>query len=173
MRNFSGKNQRQLFTGSLANARDQLYYYALQLTEDRDDALDLVQETSYKALKNFGRLKDLQHRNAWLYTILKNTHINNLRSGHNRNIVNNRSEQEVQVTMAMLPEYENPDRIFERKELQEKIRCLPPMYAKPLKLFMAGYAYKEIAHMTGVPIGTVKSRIHLAKEKLKKAYEVC
>lgn len=173
MRNFSNKNQKQLFSGSLANARNQLFYYALQLTEDRDDALDLVQETSYKALKNFSRLKDLQHRNAWLYTILKNTHINNLRSGHNRNIVMNRSEQEVQVTMATLPEYENPDRIFERKELQEKIRCLPPMYAKPLKLFMAGYAYKEIAHMTGVPIGTVKSRIHLAKEKLKKAYHVC
>jgi RNA polymerase sigma-70 factor (ECF subfamily) len=85
----------------------------------------------------------------------------------------NRSEQEVQVTMAALPDYENPDRIFERKELKEKIRCLPAMYAKPLKLFMSGYAYKEIAHMTGVPIGTVKSRIHLAKEKLKKAYHVC
>lgn len=173
MRNSPSKNQKQVFSGSLANARDQLFYYALQLTEDRDDALDLVQETSYKALKNFSRLKDLQHRNAWLYTILKNTHINNLRSGHNRNIVMNRSEHEVQVTMATLPEYENPDRIFERKELQEKIRCLPAMYAKPLKLFMAGYAYKEIAHMTGVPIGTVKSRIHLAKEKLKKAYKVC
>ena len=172
MRN-SSINKKQLFSGNLANAKDQLFYYALQLTEDRDDALDLVQETSYKALKNFSRLKDLQHRNAWLYTILKNTHINNLRSGHNKNIVINRNEQEVQVTMAALPDYENPDRIFERKELAEKIRHLPAVYARPLKLFLAGYAYKEIAHMTDVPIGTVKSRIHLAKEKLKKAYDVC
>jgi RNA polymerase sigma factor (sigma-70 family) len=173
MSNFSGMEQKQVFSGKLANARDQLFYYALQLTEDRDDALDLVQETSYKALKNFSRIKDLQHRNAWLYTILKNTHINNLRSGHYRNIVTNRNDQEVHVTMATLPEYENPDRIFERKELKEKIRCLPVVYAKPLKLFLAGYAYKEIARMMDVPIGTVKSRIHLAKEKLKKAYHVC
>jgi RNA polymerase sigma-70 factor (ECF subfamily) len=170
MKNFISQEQKQAFSGNLAKTRDQLFYYALQLTEDRDDALDLVQETSYKALKNYSRLKDLQHRNAWLYTILKNTHINNLRSGHYRNIVTNRSDQEVQVAMATLPEYEHPDRIFERKELNERIRCLPPVYAKPLKLFLAGYAYKEIAHMTGVPIGTIKSRIHLAKEKLKKAY---
>jgi RNA polymerase sigma-70 factor (ECF subfamily) len=172
MKNLSA-NKKHVFSGNLANARDQLFYYALQLTEDRDDALDLVQETSYKALKNFSRLNDLQHRNAWLYTILKNTHINNLRSGHNKNILMNRSEQEVQVTMAPLPDHEHPDRIFERKELKEKIRCLPAVYARPLKLFMAGYAYKEIAHMTDVPIGTVKSRIHLAKEKLKKAYQGC
>ena len=82
----------------------------------------------------------------------------------------NRADQEVQISNAILPEFENPDRIFERKELQEKIRSLPPSYSRPLKLYLAGYAYKEIAKMTDVPIGTVKSRIHLAKEKLKKAY---
>lgn len=173
MRNFASSDQKQVFSGKLASARDQLFYYALQLTEDRDEALDLVQETSYKALKNFTRLKDLQHRNAWLYTILKNTHINNLRSGHYRNIVTNRSDQDAHVTLATLPEYENPDRVYERKELNEKIKCLPAVYAQPLKLFLAGYAYKEIARMMDVPIGTVKSRIHLAKEKLKKAYRVC
>lgn len=162
-----GKNQ---FTGSLMEANDQLYYYALQLTEDRNDAKDLVQETNYKALKNYGKLKDKEHKNAWLYTILRNTHINNLRSGHHRHIKMNKADQEVQISNAILPEFENPDRIFERKELQDRIRSLPSAYARPLKLYLAGYAYKEIAKMTDVPIGTVKSRIHLAKEKLKKAY---
>ncbi|MCF8346428.1 MAG: sigma-70 family RNA polymerase sigma factor [Bacteroidales bacterium] len=164
--------KRERFTGSLLSAHDQLYYYALQLTEDQDDAEDLVQETSYKALKNISRLKYDQHKNAWLYTILRNTYINNLRSGHNKNIKMNRADQNAQVTSAMLPEVEHPDRIFERKELMEKIRCLPALYAKPLKLFLAGYAYKEISNMTDAPIGTVKSRIHLAKEKLKRAYQV-
>jgi RNA polymerase sigma-70 factor (ECF subfamily) len=163
-------DRKDRFTGSLLKANAQLFYYALQLTEDRDDAKDLVQETNYKALKNFSRLKHEEHKNAWLYTILRNTHINNLRSGHHRNIKMNKSDQDVQISNAIIPEFDNPDRIFYRKELMDKIRNLPPAYAKPLKLFLAGYAYKEIAHMTEVPIGTVKSRIHLAKEKLKKAY---
>jgi RNA polymerase sigma-70 factor, ECF subfamily len=164
--------KRETFTGSLVSAHDQLYYYALQLTEDQDDAEDLVQETSYKALKNISRLKYDKHKNAWLYTILRNTYINNLRSGHNKNIKMNHADQDALLTSAKLPEVEHPDRIFERKELMEKIRCLPAIYAKPLKLFLAGYAYKEISHMTDAPIGTVKSRIHLAKEKLKRAYRI-
>ncbi|MEX0986049.1 MAG: sigma-70 family RNA polymerase sigma factor [Bacteroidales bacterium] len=162
-----GKNS---ISGSLVKAHDQLYYYALQLTENPEDARDLVQETSYKALKNYSKLKHEQYKNAWLYTILRNTHINNLRSSHFRNITMNKADQDYLVSSATLPEVEHPDRIFERKELNTKIRCLPAVYAKPLKLFLAGYAYKEISHMTGVPIGTIKSRIHIAKEKLKKTY---
>ena len=172
MKAMSSSEKRDRFNGSLIQARDQLYYYALQLTEDREDARDLVQETSYKALKNMSRLKYDEHKNAWLYTILRNTYINNLRSGHHRNIRANRADQDFQVSAATLPEYDHPDRIFERKELIEKIRSLPPLYAQPLRLFLSGYAYREIARMTGAPIGTVKSRIHLAKEKLKKEYMV-
>lgn len=158
------------FTGSLIKAHDQLYYYALQLTENQDDAKDLVQETSYKALKNFTLLKNDDHKNAWLYTILRNTYINTLRSGHNRNIKMNKADQNIQISAAVMPDFDNPDRIFDRKELMERIRRLPPSYAKPLKLYLSGYSYKEIARMTNVPIGTIKSRIHLAKEKLKKQY---
>jgi RNA polymerase sigma-70 factor (ECF subfamily) len=158
------------FTGSLLKAHEQLYYYALQLTENQDDAKDLVQETSYKALKNFTLLKNDEHKNAWLYTILRNTYINNLRSGHHRNIKMNKADQNLQIGAAVMPDFENPDRIFDRKELMEKIRCLPPSYARPLKLYISGYSYKEIAKMTDVPIGTIKSRIHLAKGRLRKQY---
>ena len=172
MKTINRTARKERFTGSLIRANDQLYYYALQLTEDPDDAMDLVQETSYKALKNFSRLKYDEHKNAWLYTILRNTYINNLRSGHHKNIRSNRADHEVQISAAPLPELSHPDRVFERKELKEKIRQLPSINAKPLKLFLAGYTYREIAHMTGTPIGTVKSRIHLAKEKLKKTYGV-
>ena len=146
--------------------------YCRAISGNNADAEDLVQETSYKALKNLSRLKYDEHKNAWLYTILRNTHINNLRSGHNKNVKVNRTEQDLQVASAVLPDFEHPDRILERKELKDKIRCLPAIYSKPLKLFLAGYAYKEISHMTDAPIGTVKSRIHLAKEKLKRAYQV-
>lgn len=162
--------RKNSFTNSLLEAGDQLYYYALQLTEDQDDAKDLVQETNYKALKNYSRLNHIEYKNAWLYTILKNTYINNLRSGYHRNIIMNKSNQEAQVSNTIIPEFENPDRIYDRNELMEHIRNLSSTYAKPLKLFLSGYSYKEIARMSDIPIGTVKSRIHLAKEKLKKTY---
>ncbi len=165
--NIDAKNR---FTSSLIAANKHLYYYALQLTENLHDAEDLVQETNLKALNNFGKLKHDKHRNAWMYTILRNTHINNLRSGHNRNIRMNISDQEGILSNALMPEQENPDMIYERKELQDKIRHLPSVYARPLKLFLAGYTYKEIAKMNNLPIGTVKSRIHIAKQKLKKTY---
>ena len=158
------------FSVSLVEANEHLYYYALQLTENMHDAEDLVQETNLKALNNFSRLKHEKHKNAWLYTILRNTHINNLRSGHNRNIRMNKSDQEATILNAIMPDYDNPDRIFERKELQDKIRHLPSVYSRPLKLYLAGYAYKEIARMNNLPIGTVKSRIHIAKQKLRKTY---
>ena len=75
------------FTYDLIKLQEQLYYYALQLTEDREDALDLVQETSFKALKNRNRLHNNEHIRAWLYTILKNTYINYLRSSHFRQLI--------------------------------------------------------------------------------------
>ena len=170
MEGYSRSMRKKKFAGNLVNAHDQLYYYALQLTENREDARDLVQETSLKALKNYARLKDDEHQNSWLYTILKNTYINNLRSGHHRNIRLYQGDKDGISAFASMPERDNPDRIFDRKELNDRIRCLPPAYAKPLKLHMAGYAYKEISRMTGVPIGTVKSRIHIAKKKLKNCY---
>lgn len=172
MKTINKTSNKECFSNSLIRANDQLYYYALQLTEDREDAKDLVQETSYKALKNYSRLKYDEHKNAWLYTILRNTYINNLRSGHHKKIKSNRSDQEIQISTAPLPEFSHPDRIFERRELKEKIRQLPAIYAKPLKLFLAGYSYREIAHMNRTPIGTVKSRIHLAKKRLKMTYGV-
>ncbi len=164
---------RKTFPYNLLELHDQLYYYALQLTENQDDARDLVQETSYKALKNYSRLKKEEHKSAWLYTILRNTHINNLRSGHKRNLIFNLDNQEHAVGLAIIPENENPHNICCCKELKENIRNLPPNYSQPLTLFLEGYSYKEIAVMTRVPIGTIKSRIYLAKEKLKHQYAVC
>jgi len=170
METLSKKEQESAFKGNLINVNHQLYYYALQLTENQDDARDLVQETNFKALKNYNKLKTTAHRNAWLYTILKNTHINNLRSGHSRALRNSGSDIDVNTLKTNSPQTDNPDIIFDRKELKEKIRSLPPTYSKPLKLLLAGYSYKEIAKMTEVPIGTVKSRIHIAKDKLKRKY---
>ncbi len=166
-------SNKQQFVSDLVELREQLFYYALQLTENRDDALDLVQETNYKALKHNSKHQQYEHVRAWLYTILKNTYINHLRSGYKRNTWIFREDMNLQNIYAVIPESDQPDRIFFRKELRDKISNLPLNYAQPLSLFLLGYSYKEISQKTNVPIGTIKSRIFLAKEKIKKVYGEC
>jgi RNA polymerase sigma-70 factor (ECF subfamily) len=157
------------FQYDLVRLQDQLYYYALQLTEDREDALDLVQETSFKALKNRNRLHNNDHIRAWLYTILKNTYINYLRSSHYRQLTHD-SEEINNFSPEGNSSNGAPYDQLEKKELYEVIDMLPGTYEKPIKLFLSGYSYKEIAKNMGIPIGTVKSRIHLGKKQLRKVY---
>ena len=164
------KSQEEIISSNILKMREQLFYYALQLTEDHNDAKDLVQETSYKALKYKGKLQHNKHTRAWMYTILRNTYINYLRSGHSRHIISENDESNLQIFTAQLPEGEHPDRIYFRKELREIIEILPTNYSRPLQLFLSGYSYKEISSMMNIPIGTVKSRIHLGKKRIRSAY---
>jgi len=158
------------FVGNLVGMQKQLYYYALQLTDDREHALDLVQETSYKALRNRKRLHSTDHIRAWLYTILKNTYINYLRSSYNKNLVFYSDELSLFSDSGKDTGSPLPDIILQRKELRELINLLPGSYEQPINMMLSGYSYKEIAKQMGIPIGTVKSRIHLGKKRIRKEY---
>jgi len=157
------------FMYDLVQLQEQLFYYALQLTEDREDALDLVQETSFKALKNRNRLHNNDHIRAWLYTILKNTYINYLRSSHNRQLTHD-SEELNNYAAPYGGSNGAPYDQLEKKELYEIIGMLPGAYEQPIKMFLSGYSYKEIAKQMDIPIGTVKSRIHLGKKQIRRVY---
>jgi RNA polymerase sigma-70 factor (ECF subfamily) len=157
------------FQYDLVQLQEQLFYYALQLTEDREDALDLVQETSFKALKNRNRLHNNDHIRAWLYTILKNTYINYLRSSHYRQLTHD-SEEINNYAAQSNGSHGAPYDTLEKKELHEIIGLLPGTYGTPIKMFLAGFSYKEIAEQMNIPIGTVKSRIHLGKKQILKVY---
>jgi RNA polymerase sigma factor (sigma-70 family) len=159
----------EYFMYDLVQLQEQLFYYALQLTEDREDALDLVQETSFKALKHRNRLHNNDHIRAWLYTILKNTYINYLRSSHYRQLTHD-SDELNNYAVPYGGTNGAPYEQLEKKELYEIIGMLPGAYEKPIKMFLSGYSYKEIAKQMDIPIGTVKSRIHLGKKQIRKVY---
>ncbi len=165
---YNGKSDH--FAGNLVTMQEQLFYYALQLTEDREDALDLVQETSYKALKNRRKLHSNEHFRAWLYTILKNTYINYLRSSHYRQVVHDTNELNEYSTQSGNSNEEYPDEQLIKRELHDFIKLLPAVYEEPIHMFLMGYSYKEISESMNIPIGTVKSRIHLGKKQIRKVY---
>lgn len=154
------------FAGDLVNMQKQLYYYALRLTDNCENANDLVQETSYKALKNKKCLQNNDQIRAWLYTILKNTYINYLRSSHSKYLDYNTEAVDRFSNSGKQNGYPPPDILLQRKELREQIDRLPFNYEKPISMMLAGYSYKEIATTMGIPIGTVKSRIHLGKKRI-------
>ena len=164
----SGKEDH--FSGHLVRMQENLYYYALQLTENREDALDLVQETSYKALKNRKRLHNDEHIRAWLYTILKNTYINYLRSSQYRQLTYDTDELNLYSDFREDQGALLPDERLLKKELMEIVGLLPAVYEKPIRMLLSGYSYKEIASHMDIPIGTVKSRIHLGKKQMRKVY---
>jgi len=158
------------FSGDLVGMQKQLYYYALQLTDNREYAHDLVQETNYKALKNRKRLQNSEHIRAWLYTILKNTYINYLRSSHIKHMTYNSEEVDQVSNSGRENGIPSPDVLLQRKELREQINRLPGAYEKPINMMLSGYSYKEIAQHMEIPIGTIKSRIHLGKKRILKIY---
>ena len=170
MKSHHSKGKADHFAGDLVRMQEQLYYYALQLTEDREDALDLVQETSYKALKNRTRLHNNEHIRAWLYTILKNTYINYLRSSNYRQLVYDTDDLNQYSAQSANSDAGLPDDQLIHKELYEVIGHLPGVYEKPILMFLTGYSYKEISQQMNIPIGTVKSRIHLGKKQMRKVY---
>jgi RNA polymerase sigma-70 factor (ECF subfamily) len=165
----TGKNDR--FRGELVGLQESLFYYALQLTENRNDALDLVQETNYKALHNKRGLHDNEHIRAWLYTILRNTYINYLRSSHHKQLVVHSDELNNYLERKEGFAGNIPDEALIRKELREIIDLLPLNYEKPIRMLLEGYSYKEIAGEMNIPIGTVKSRIHIGKKRIRKVYQ--
>ena len=153
------------FNYQVTNFSGKLKSFAISLTQDRDDAQDLFQETILKALKYRDKFVDPTNLKAWLYTIMRNTFINEYRrnkisktmidSSPNSFLLNSVAQPTIAAEMNL-----NVDEI--KKEINE----LEDEYKIPFQLFVDGFKYKEISDDLNLPIGTVKSRIFIARQKL-------
>jgi RNA polymerase sigma-70 factor, ECF subfamily len=150
---------------------DQLYNFAHWLTQNRDEAEDLVQETYVKAWKGFSSFQLGTNFRAWIYRILRNTFLT--------------SRQGLKVTMtvplAFAEEEEGPESAIEpdtpetlllarssRELLQKAIDELPVHFREILLLCeVEEMSYQEISETLVVPIGTVMSRLSRARQTLR------
>lgn len=141
---------------------------AMNLTRDADEAKDLVQETLLKALVNRDKFRVGTNLKAWLYTIMRNTFINNYNKITKRH-------QTIDATEYF--QYFNTDenyitqngatQTFVMTDLHAAIGSLEEAYRTPFMMYYIGYKYQEIAERLRIPIGTVKNRIHIARKDLK------
>lgn len=142
-----------------------LYRVAYKYTNQSTIADDLVQETIYKALKNINSFKKGTNLRAWLSTILRNNFINEYRKKSKYfstdNIIGLINKKDGYVTN------NEGESMMQIELMSQAISTLPTNLKESFMLFLKGYSYKEIAEKHDAPIGTIKSRIHLARKSLK------
>jgi RNA polymerase sigma-70 factor (ECF subfamily) len=157
-----------------------LYTAALRMTRNPADAEDLVQETFLKAYRAFDRYEDGTNLRAWLYKILTNTFINSYRAAKRRPEKADVEDVEDLYLYHRIGDLQASgvgrsaeDEVFDHftdDEVKDAIESLPEAFRIAVLLAdVEGFSYKEIAEITGVPIGTVMSRIHRGRKALQKA----
>ena len=143
-----------------------LSFFALQLTANNDDAEDLLQETMVKAITYKDKFREKTNLKAWLYTIMKNTFINNYRRSVKANTIIDKTEDLYYLNKSSENDGASPDTRYNHKQIQKVVNALEDDYRVPFMMHFKGFKYKEIADQLNLPIGTVKSRIFLARKKL-------
>ena len=167
------------FTELATPYMDALYSAAMRMTRNPADAEDLVQETFLRAYRGFGGFQDGTNLKAWLYKILTNTYINIYRAKQRRpdevdfddvedfalyRRIGGLEAAQAGVTPERLVLDAMPD-----QAVKDAIEALPEQFRVAVLLAdVEGFSYKEIADITGVPIGTVMSRLHRGRKQLEK-----
>ncbi|HRG57422.1 MAG TPA: sigma-70 family RNA polymerase sigma factor [Bacteroidia bacterium] len=154
------------FNKQVLNFKSALGYFALSLTSNTEDAKDLLQDTIMKALVYKDKFTDATNLKAWLYTIMKNTFINNYRKAIKVNQVIDNTKDLYFMNIPQNSGVSSPVSQISMKDINFAIESLNDDLRVPFKMFFEGYKYKEIADQFNLPIGTVKSRIFLARKQL-------
>lgn len=141
--------------------------FAMRFTKDLDDAQDLVQDTVVKAIRYHHLYKQGTNFKAWLYTIMRNTFINDYRRGRRRNALIETSEDLTSCQLQSSASSNQGTNKLVMEDINKALEHLQPEYSKPFLRYFEGYKYHEIAAEQGIPIGTVKTRIHVARQVLK------
>jgi RNA polymerase sigma-70 factor (ECF subfamily) len=166
----------RLQTGDFKNAAlehiNALYGFAMWLTRNPGEAEDLVQETYLRAVRAFGGLVPDSNLKSWLFSIMRNIWLNQLR--HSRSgprFVDLPGEAEGSAARLVVAS-DDPHAVLVRKLESEEIRAainsLPVRYREVVVLRdLEGFSYQEIAGILGCPAGTVMSRLGRARERLR------
>ncbi len=153
----------------------QLYPAALRMTRNPSDAEDLIQETFAKAFAGFHQFKPDTNLRAWLHRILSNTFINSYRKKRREPVQDlgfDFQEDWQTGNDPLTPPVASAEaQALERLADSEILRALRELPAEfRVAIYLAdieGYPYRQIADMMGIPIGTVMSRLHRGRAKLK------
>lgn len=147
--------------------QDNMLNFAFILTSDRDEARDLLQDTTLKVLDNQDKFIDNSNFKGWVFTIMRNIFINNYRRVVRNQTMIDTTEDLYHLNHPQESGFITPDGAYNLKDIVKTINSFPQEYRTPFTMHIEGYKYNEIAEKMNLPLGTVKSRIFFARQKLQ------
>src|SRR6185369_25371 len=166
-------NRNTTFSQAALTHLDALYGFAMTLTRNQTEAEDLVQETYLRAARAFGRLMPDSNLKSWLFAIMRNAWLNQLRHTRSGPRFVELDAEEAERAQWLDDVANDPHRVYlkklESEEVRAAIESLPCLYSEIIVLRdIEGFSYQQIATILGCPAGTVMSRLGRAREKLRR-----
>lgn len=166
----AARGDRQAFGALVRRYQHRAYAVAYSYVHNRDDALELAQESFARAFRAIRRFKGGRPFYPWLYRIIRNTCLNHLKKKRRRGEAS--LEQLVEAGFDVPARMPDPGDAAELGGLRERIRSaldqLTPAQREILRLrHLLEFSYSEIAGILGIPQGTVMSRLHAARKSLR------
>lgn len=173
-REYSEAKKIQVFDGEFMPHIDSMYNFAYRLTFDEDEAKDLVQDTYMKAFRFINSFQEGTNAKAWLYRILKNSFINDYRK---------KSKQPAKVDYQEVEQFYNSEDTPSNATIDLRLETTKDMIGDEISnalnslavdfrtvvilCDLEGFTYEEMAKILDIPIGTVRSRLHRARNLLR------
>lgn len=155
------------FRDKVIGLQGNLLSFAYQLTSNREEAEDLLQDTTLKALDNQDKYVDNVNFKGWIFTIMRNIFINNYRQTVRKATVIDQTEDLYHLNVCQDSGFTTPEGSYAVKEISSVINSFEDDLRQPFNMFVAGYKYNKISEKLGLPLGTVKSRIFMARKCLR------
>ena len=155
------------FSTQFDRLRRTLFSFALNLTKDEESARDLVQETAFKAFKYRDRYEPQTNLRAWLMTIMRNSFINEYRKRKRRQTLNDNTSNDYLLDSGHQSVSNQGESTVMQEEIITVVNSLEDWVRIPFLMHFQGFKYEEIADELEVPLGTIKSRIFFARQKLQ------
>jgi RNA polymerase sigma factor (sigma-70 family) len=156
------------FTHQIASLRGTLMSLTRRFTSDVEEGSDLVQDTILKALMYREKFRDDSNLKGWLFTIMRNTFINNYRKNQRAKTNCDKSKELYLLNTEDEHTFNRPQENMEFKEIWGNMHSIKEEFVIPFKMHATGYKYHEIAEHLQLPIGTVKNRIFQARKEIQK-----
>ncbi len=161
------KTTNKGFESKLIDLQNNMMNFALTLTSNREEAKDLLQETTLRVLDNQDKYYENVNFKGWVFTIMHNIFVNNYRRVVRSQTMIDQTDNLYHLNMPQDSGFDSPEGSYTVSEISKVINSFSDEYKVPFTMHVSGFKYEEIAQNLGLPIGTVKSRIFFARKRLQ------